>query len=457
MPAGKRSSKLFAIAAACAAGLAWTMSQAPKPFYYDSGVYWSLGATFAPHGRFSLLNFDSSLRGYFLPLVDRGLRAIAADLSWQDSSLAKLFNVLIFALIATVLVPALAERAWPERRWGPLRRIVLAVILIALWGGYLAFPLSDFAAVAMVLLAIVSVAQSGSPGWMLTAGLACGIAIDMRPAYVLLAPAIAVPFALDWWADRAEQRSAHVRRGVCLAVALVGFAVVSAPQALATHRHFGSWSFIPGSTAGLSTLQYTEGLHLQLYDTYVGSGEPGPQMDYVDATGTRLLAQRGGTINSASEEVQLLLNHPLDMLGLFARHEINGLDERYDTPYVEHVGAWDLWSRVIGFGFVFLALVRVFWPAARRSLGPARWRYPAALLISGLAAIPSAVEARFMLPTALFSYMIVLTPGWSTLASGSPTGFPRGVRLVGLLLALAAFCIVVTAVVTGATHSLRFG
>jgi 4-amino-4-deoxy-L-arabinose transferase-like glycosyltransferase len=437
--------------------LGWTFSQSPKPFYYDSRLYWWQGTSFDVTGRFSLLNFNSPLRGYFLPLVNRELRAIADALSWNHSSLAKLFNVLIFSLIATVLVPRLAELTWPDRPWGLARRLALAAILILLWGGYLAFPLSDFPAVAAVLLALVAAARSDSLLWMLTAGIACGIAIDMRPAYLLLAPILAVMVLMDWWRDSSRGRRANVRRALCVGLALLGFAAVSVPQSLATHRHFGTWSFIPGSAAGLASLQYTDGMRLQLYNTYVGTGEPGPQMNYIDATGTRLLEQDGGTIQSTSQYVKLIASHPLAMLGLFARHLINGLDHRYNTPYVEHLPGSDAWMRIAGFAFVFLALMRVAWPATRRRLGVAHWRYQVALLASGITAIVSAVETRFMLPAALVSYMLVLTPGWSGSIRAAPFRLRRSLALALPLLFLAAFIVIVLSVVNGATRQLRFG
>ena len=449
-------SSLAAFLIATAGLIIATMVQAAKPFYFDSGDYWSLGTTFSDNGHFSLSNFNSPLRGYLLPLVDRGLHAVAALLTLHDSTLAKIFNCLVFALIATVLLPTLAETAWPTRRWGIARRLVLAGVLGVLWGGYLAFPLSDFPAAAAALLALIAVSRPCATAPMFAAGLACGAAIDMRPAYILLPLAMLLLLAASWWRGRSESRRAHLQRAACLTAALFGFALVSTPQVLATHHHGGTWGLIPGSQAHLSSLQYTDGLLLQRYDTYVGVGEPAPQMNYVDPTGTRLLADNGTYIKSTAQYAKLVLNNPVAMLGLFARHVINGLDQRYNTPYIEHVPP-DRPMRALSFAFVFLALVRLVWPAARRSLGPARWRYPAAVLLSGATAVATAMEPRFMLLTSSVTYTLVLAPGWPD-ALRRETRTSRRVMLgLSALAAGAVFVLLVQSVTSGASRHLTFG
>jgi hypothetical protein len=447
---------LIALAVAVAIMLAWSLAHGAQPFYYDSGDYWNLGATFETGGHFSLLNFDSPLRGYLLPLIDHLLHLIASGLSVRDSTLAKIFNAVVLALIAAVLLPAFAERSWPSRRWGPVRRVLLAIILLLFWNGFLAFPLSDLPAVAAVLLALVAIASTGAPGWMLVTGTACGAAIDMRPAYILLAPVVAALVTMAWWSARKAPGFEHRRRAVGLILAVVGFVLVSAPQSLATHRHFHSWSFVPGSVAGLSSLQYNDGLRLQLYDTYVGTRHA-PQMDFIDPSGTALLVRSHKSITSTSGYADLAISHPLPILGTFVRHVINGLDQRYSTPYIAHLRIDDWWMRFAGFAFAFLALARVAWAPSRGTLGPARWRYPIGLLLAGSTAIASAVETRFMLPAAFLSYVVVLAPGWAQLPTPGMLTPRDKLTGVGILVASAALGVLVVIVVNGATSHLQFG
>jgi hypothetical protein len=263
--------------------------------------------------------------------------------------------------------------------------------------------------------------------------------------------------AFAWWRRRGAPYPSLARRALCVGLLLFGFVLVSLPQSLSAHRYHGTWSFVPGATAGLSSLQFTEGLRMQRYDTYVG-GDAGPRMIFDDETGTRiLLEEQGGAVADATQYLGVIANHPLDMTGLFARHVINGLDLRYVTPYVEHADTGqNRWMRILGFLLVFAAVARVAWPATRRKLGEARWRYPVALLICGATSLASAVEARFLLPTYLLSYVLVLTPGWPNPLAARPAGVHRFLAPAVLLVACAAYMAIVLHVIGSATRDLRF-
>jgi hypothetical protein len=432
--------------------------QGAKVFYFDSGNYWTLGDSFVKHGDFSLLNFDSPLRGYLLPLVDHGLQGLADAFGWTSSTSAKLFNVFTFSVLGALLAPRLAELCWPERRWNVQRRLGLTALLIVFWSGYLNFPLSDFPALALVLLALVAVARSDRPGWMLVAGFAGGGAIDIRPSYVMLAPVLLLLVAWASFERRGRRDSPSLaRQAICLGLLVVGFVIVSAPQSLISHRNFNIWSFVPGTAAHLESLQLTEGLRLQRVGGYVGAGHP-PLMIYEDQDGSKLLGeQKHHTVTGFGQYLGLVTNHPVAMGGLFARHVLNGLDQRYSTPYIEHLDSDShRWMRLAGFLLVFLALLRLIWPAARRSLGVGRWRYPLALLICCLTAVPSAMEPRYMLPVYLLSYMLVLAPGWPSPFKSEGNGVRRFRTLGTIAVAFVLFMVVVGHAVSGASSHLHF-
>jgi hypothetical protein len=433
--------------------LAVALIQAAKPFYFDSGNYWALGETFVRRGSFSLLNFNSPLRGYVLPLIDHCLSALAQVLHWRASTSAKLFNALVFSLSSALLAPLLAEVWWPGR-WGVRRRLALTALFLLFWSGYLNFPLSDFPALAMVLLAIVAVSRADELGWALLAGLATGLAIDMRPSYVLLAPAV---LSLALWRWFEQRRDGVGRLTVYLAVMSAAFVAVSLPQSLISHRYFRTWSFVPGSAIHLESLQLTEGLRVQRVSGYVGMGHP-PLMTYEDASGQKLLAkQKEHVVVDLNQYLGLVADHPVTMAGVFSRHVINGLDQRYSTPYIEHLDSGSRrWLRLFGFLLVFLGLLRVLWSKARPILGASRWRYPAALLICCLTAVPSAMETRYMLPIYLLSYILVLAPGWPNPIDNEAAGLRRFRTLAIIVVAYVMFMAVVLHVVGEANNHLHF-
>jgi hypothetical protein len=443
------SAAAVAFSIAFAATLLVALLQGPKPFYGDSGSYWSLASTFTRDGHFSLLNFHSPLRGYAMALFTYGLRSLAHGLRWSSSAVVKLFDAALFALVATVLVPRIAEATWPSQRWGMARRLALAVLLVVFWSGDLNYPLSDFPGLALALLAIVAIAYPQRPAWMLIAGVAGGLAVDIRPAYLLLMPTL-VAIAAWTWLGQSERRRSLARSSACVALLVLGFAAVSLPQSLAAQRHYQSWSFLPGGP-NLSDEQLTDGMSDQRYDTFARPDGQVFGMVYADAAGARVLrAQRGDAIRGPLQYGEMIVGHPLAMAGVIVRHLVNGLDMRYSTVYVEHLDSGGhLWLRIAGFLLVFLALVRLLWRPARMGLGPTRWRYPAALSVCCLTSVFGAIETRYMLPVWLLVYMLVLAPGWPRpLAAGTP-GLTR-LRAPAILAAAGlAFAAVVWQLLSG--------
>lgn len=447
------STPLAAFAAAFMVVLIVALAQGPKQFYYDSANYWSLGSTFTSHGHFSLTNFDSPLRGYILPLIYQGLKELAAGLGWTNSSTVKLFNVFLFSLVGAVLIPQLAEITWPERRWSVPRRLLTVALLLIFWSGYLNFPLSDMPGLTMALLAIMAASRPYSARQMLLLGVATAVTINIRPSYVLLIPIVLALAARGLFDQRNRGRN-PAKPALYIGLAIASFAIVSLPQSLSAHRHFATYSFVPGSADGLEYLQLTEGIKIQLYGTYIGP-KYGPQMNYVDEAGNSLLKEQPNRqIRSMSQYFGMIIDHPLAFAGIFARHIVNGLDVRYSTPFIERLRT-DWWLRIGGFALIFAGLLRVLWPKGRRSLGPTFWRYPAAILACCLVVPPTAVETRYMLPIFILSYMLVLTPGWPTpIATDEPS--PRRYRvLAAILVAYLIFMGAIWHVTSDTSRALR--
>ena len=163
----------------------------------------------------------------------------------------------------------------------------------------------------------------------------------------------------------------------------------------------------------------------------------------------------GGQVKDTPEYLEIIASHPLTMAGVFLRHVVNGFDERYTTPYVEHLepSARRL-LRLAGFLLVFLALFRLLWPRGRRSLGDTRWRYVVALLVCCASVPADAVETRFLLPIFLLAGLVVLTPGWPNPLEVEATG-ARRFRTIGVgAVACVAYLVVVGLIVSAATDHL---
>lgn len=435
-----------------AGALAVALIQGPKLFLGDSGNYWELASTFTHNGHFSLLNFESPARGYALPLIIYVLRAFGEGVRWTDSSLAKIFNVALFAVIGAVLAPRLAEIIWPEQRWSALRRVLLAAFLIVFWSGDLSYPLSDFPGLTLALLTLVAISRPDKPGWMVIAGVAAGLTVDVRAAYLPFLPMLLVIVALAWFDQRGTRHASATRRMLCVAVFVIGFAAASLPQSLSSHRHQGTWSFIPGQPQDLTQEHFELGLYAQRYDTLVFAGEAYPVI-YPDHTGLKILEEQPkAEIRTLGEYAGVTFDHPIAIVALLARHVVNGLDMRYSTVYVEHLDSGGhVLLRLAGFLLVFLSLLRLLWPAARASLGPMRWRYAIALLLCCLTSVFTAIETRYMLPAWMLVYLLVLAPAWPRPIDRHRSDPRRFLTIALIAVAYLAFMAVVWHVVSGAT------
>jgi hypothetical protein len=436
--------------------LATALLQGQKPFYYDSGAYWALSESFVRAGHFSFLNFENTdLRGYGLPFVYFLIRNAGEAVGLKDAVTVMIFNSALVAAIATVLTPRLAEIAVPRFSWGVGRRLLLAAILLLFWRGFLNYPLSDFVALGLALLALCTVGSSVSTPAFVLAGGAAALALDVRPAYFLLVPIVFVLYLWRWYASGERRDPRWLLRFAGLVAAVV---LVSLPQSLSQHENFGSWTPLPGGS-GLVGLQYSDGLQLQRYDTYVGGPESEAQMNYLDEDGRRVLEQvDGGQVKSTGQYARLVVENPVTMAGVFLRHLVNGLDQRYRTPYVEHLeGDSNKVYRLAGFLIVFLALVRLAWPRSRRRLAPVGWRYLVALLLCSASSVASAVETRFMLPVFLLATVLVILPGWTSPVDRTESGARRYLALAAILGAAVVFFGVVAIIVSATSNSLVLG
>lgn len=418
-----------AFAVAFLGTLAVAMLQGEKPFLTDAAGYWQLGTTFTVNGHFSLLNYSDPLKGYGWPLILYGLQTMASDFAWTASSVVKLFSVFTFALIGGVLGPELIRAVWPSQpRWGIARRLALTALLIVFWSGFLNTPLSDFPTLTAALLTLVAVARTDSPGWMLVAGAALALTINIRESYVPFAPGVVALVAWTWYEQRHSPHASTLRRALCVVLFVLGFAAVSLPQSLSAHRHHGTWSFIPGATVPEPPgVFWGAGLGLQGYDTYVINGEARVEMRYVYPAGERLLKeQKEEKITSTGQYLGLFVSHPLVMVGLVVRNVVNGLDPLYSTAYIENLhNEGRTWGRIAGFLLLFAALLRLLWPAARRLLGSGRLRYLAVLLLGCVSTFPIGGNRRYLLPVYLLIYVLALTPRWPNPIAGNGEGLRR--------------------------------
>jgi hypothetical protein len=398
-------------------------------FYHDSAEYWELRTSFGDG--FSLLAYDDPFRGYTLPLLNRALGWIADVSGASDVTTVEAVGGLLAATLGVIVLPRLARVLFSEAVVTWPRVLVLNALVFAFWRDHFAFPLSDFPAVLAACVGLIALFRSSTAGY-LVAGLAFGVAANMRPAWAAATLIVLVAAALP------VLRGAARRRGATAAVLVAtGLVIVAAPQVAMNVRHHDTWSPAPARSRDISMVQLNGGLVAQRYETYIGPQDryPRTKVFYRDPVASMLANDE---VESYGEYLRLVATNPHRLAGSYVLHTFNGLHVLYPTPYVRDLRDTSWALSVAQYSIVFLAVLTLVLPDARRALGRVRWLGLVVLAVPSLTAIPGAMEPRFFLPVHLLAYSLVCFGGGlrSALAGG---GARRGVAVgaaYGAFLAL---------------------
>jgi hypothetical protein len=404
-------------------------------FYYDSQGYWDRARLFERTGHFSLVSYDDPVRGYSLPLFDFVLQRIGAEVGASSATIVELSGGLLAATLGVIVLPRLARAFFSAAELSWTRVLALNAVIFFFWRGHFNYPLSDFPALLMTAIGMVAFLRGRSLGY-LVAGLAFGLATNLRPAY---APILLAAIACAAFLPRRSARWSH--RGLAVVIVVVGALAVSWPQMAINHHHRGSWSPLISGARQLSLNRFTAGLLTQRTETYVGpsSQYPEPLVFYLDPIGIRVRDEEGASrIGGYREYLGIVLRHPLTMIASYALHAFNGLEVRYPTPYVSDLTRSFAVRSVLSYMLLFVALMQLTVADLRRKLGHIQW-FGIALFISPiLTAVTSAVEPRYFLSLHVVAYMLVcFNP-----AVGSLFLPLAARRRLGLLLAFVSLLVV---------------
>lgn len=395
-----------ALAAFCVAAVLFWLLHAyydVTQFLFDARDYWDQAMLQGPGPRgylYPLLLFPARL-GYFL---------VPSDYAFQPW---RVMSSLAWAAVLALAVPPLFTQLFGGKLT-LVRRLLPCLLMAALFPGALVFPMSDlpafvfcWAGVALALRPPAGVSlRSLAPA--LAAGVLMGAAYNTRSIY--LYPLILLAAAAAWPGWPGARRAARA------AAFAAGFVLVSLPQAVINHGEYGRLSINPSPGLRLFSFQLHAGLLVQRYETRQDPNGRTAGVVYVDAAGQRLLQKPEVDEGDGSLEnyLSIAARYPLDVLGIYARHAVNGLDLRDGRLYITRASASRNGISLLGFALVALAAWTLFAAASRKSPEPGvppaspSWRLALAVLLLPVAAItPGAVETRFYLPLHLLAWCTV--------------------------------------------------
>ena len=361
-----------------------------RPFYYDSRRYWILRKSFG--SVFSLLDYHHSLRGYAFPWLLRLDSDLLHPVTSDRDVVVRTLSLVLVPLLLSVLVPAISREISPATKLTVWRILLLNFLFFLFWRNDLLQPLSDLPALTLMAAGVLVLLRTRRVIAAVGAGIAFGLAVNFRNAYLLAAIAA---LALLVLLERRPKRLA-ARMGAIT----VGALLVLLPQIAINLKHYNRLSPLPVESSSLTKFQLMEGIQLDRYETNVGSGIP----RFLRFENRALRAQVGpnrSTFDSLGEYGGFVWDHPVDVAATYARHLFNGVDVGFGGSYIEDVRDRGVVVPLLNYLVIALALASICTRWIRR--GSARWTgrvtwFLAILIAACTPGILGAVEVRFLLP-----------------------------------------------------------
>ena len=389
------------------------LSKADK-FYFDSEAYWFFSFHFGTFSEFSFLNYYDALRGYSFPLFLWLIRSIAALLSLDEATFFFHVSAIIFVLTTSVL-PFLLFRKITENNLSLLQLCAIFFLSYFFWGRYIKYPLTDFPTLLFFLTAFYFLICKR----FVLSGLFFGIVINFRSAYILTFPVALLGY---YFLNRKSKVDKDKNNLFSVALAILGFLIISIPQSYLNKKHFNSCSLIPlgvhDGDKSIYVSQLAWGLKMKKYETNVCLEDQDQKLIFINKEAKNRLANaKIKRFNSFTEYIKFSIKHPLVVVKSYLDHIYNGFDLWYNTPYVCFNGSPSKVFRFLNYNLIFLALLiftrllKNFFTSPDRKIV----LFLMTLVSSLLPVIPIAVETRFFLSIHLLFIFTVASGMFSTL------------------------------------------
>jgi hypothetical protein len=370
-------------------------------FPYDSLHYWTLS------GPDSLLSYPKTIRGYVYPLMLSPIRVL--ERLTLDSHLAtfRVVSSLAYAYLLTIAVPDFFVSIFGGTV-SLYRRLSFPLLLAIVFPGLLLFPLSDLPAFLLLIAGVSFAVRAESLGTfrpLFWSGMLVSASYNVRTIYLFsfLLLAVAIPVAL-------MAAKTLTGRFISLLVFVLGALLVAAPQLLINIKNYGIASPLVQANdmrgdQSLLAAQLRWGLIIQRYETSMRPDSPAPSLFYLDTAGANIYNSEHveKTPTTVVSYIKLVFKNPVEFMGVYGRHFVNGLDVRDGMVYVKTESPKRNLFSVFNFCILFVSFL--LFVAPRPGIFSTSTLFMAATLLAPVIAIvPGAVETRFFLPLHVIAY-----------------------------------------------------
>ncbi|AHG43670.1 hypothetical protein N018_21045 [Pseudomonas syringae CC1557] len=379
-------------------------------FPWDSGHYWNLSRAAY------LLNFPNTIRGYFYPALLAPVRYLSDAFIILGYIPFRITSSLVYAYFFTILLPVFYLKVFGGQI-SFLRRMIIPILVAILFPGVIVYTLSDLPALALMvgssfcmLCSVGTTPRFKRFALLALSGVLAYGAYNTRTIYLFPAALLALGTVFIIY-----YKHPVLNKISAILVFLSGAAIAAIPQACINLKHHDILSplVITSTTQSLFVSQLLWGITLQRYETSVDPASPGPAVFYMDSAGERFFDDNkiGNKPFELSTYFTLLLENPLDFLGIYGRHFINGLDLRDGEVYTIGQSRDRNTLALFNFLTIFsgLLIISISVSAQRAKIGKklktAFWAL--ICLLPAIAIVPSAVETRFFLALHLAIYCAI--------------------------------------------------
>lgn len=391
-------------------------------FVYDSGGYWFMRTLFIPHSKFRITNFDNPVRSYLFPLILFVVSRIGRAFLDDQLRFLIICEAIVYSFFLTILIPKLVQTLI-GRSLSYVYVWVFSLLAVYFWRGYFYYPLTDIPALIFSCLAVYFSLRYYRAWWGgFVIGIFLGASAVIRPSYQI----IVIPFI--WWLIifySCEARLTVKRTVIQTVIVMIGVISVYIPQIMINSSNFGTYSpFVQTQRVqgtDLFTQQLIWGITVQKYETNIGDSYPIPGVVFFDGQGEKILTDLGlqNLIYVPIDEVihadpiplklylDIVLKYPIEFVWIYARHLFNGLDLRFDTPYLTDVFASSYFRQLLNYSIWFLAINFVITDFKRIKRSWVKITPIFLLCLPSVLSIPTAIETRFMLPLHVLCYILV--------------------------------------------------
>lgn len=366
--------------------------------YGDASQYWQLSIkfykTFSHTEHFSFYNFNDATRGYLFPLTLFPAYIFCYLTKVPPAFLTKAMGVFWATLLFAWVLPAF----WQNLTGRPYRQSMVSFVLMLgfvawSWGNYFAYPITDFPAITLFLLALLCLRFKTLGAWLL-AGIAFAAVLNFRPIYLAATPGVALLIA---------HQVHQARKTVFLRLSgfIIGICFIFLPQFLINTHNFHSYSPLVLGRHDTHTSMYqwhlAWGMRVQKFESVIVSDPQHIKLIVTkDPLGEQLLreATGGNPFNSTQQYALFVLKHPVDFSTLFARHLFYNLIIKYPVAYLLNTDTKGTLFLIVNFSTLFFGIIML----KRVRAKPNVLFQLIALLLVVAAALPLVGEPRFVMP-----------------------------------------------------------